>query len=143
MQRNIKVVLGFVPYSSAFLLAKRASSVLVNFSHKRAATLLLSVCLGLSFALPVTKPVFSQSVPYQIAPNPSSLSDEPARWTQEDMTIEQQYATARKELAAAYQIALTECNAFTGQVRLECIAQAKSDFERELSLLGFRLGPSR
>jgi hypothetical protein len=27
---------------------------------------------------------------------------DPARWTQEDVTTEQQYVTARKELAAAY-----------------------------------------
>jgi len=68
---------------------------------------------------------------------------DPARWTQEDVTTEQQYVTARKELAAAYQISLTECAPLVAIDKQLCLNDAKRAYEQELSLLGFRLGPAR
>jgi uncharacterized protein YpmS len=70
----------------------------------------------------------------------ASEEADPARWSQEDTTIEQQYVTARKELAAAYQISLTDCAKLTAIDRQLCVNDAKRDYEQELSLLGFRLG---
>ena len=76
---------------------------------------------------------------------PLTVADEgdPARWTQEDTTVAQQYATARKELAAAYQISLVECARLESVEKQPCLEQAKREYEQELSLLGFRLGPAR
>lgn len=78
------------------------------------------------------------------AQNSSSSNDDPARWTQEDVTLQEQYATSRKELAAAYKMAVDACNSsVASDKKAQCLADAKSDYEQELSLLGFRLGPSR
>ena len=91
--------------------------------------------LSLTAALP--------GIPSVQAQPKSPSDDDPARWSQEDTTIEQQYVTARKELAAAYQISLTECSKLVATDKQLCLNDAKREYEQELSLLAFRLGPTK
>jgi hypothetical protein len=60
---------------------------------------------------------------------------EPERWTQEDVTLEQRFDTARKETLAAHQEAMNECKEMKASARIECINQAKAQLELELAQL--------
>jgi hypothetical protein len=60
---------------------------------------------------------------------------EPERWTQEDVTLEQRFDTARKETLAAHQEALNECKEKLVTERAACISQAKAQLELELAQL--------
>lgn len=85
---------------------------------------------------------FSQNGPIPLPP-PSlkpPVSDEPARWTQEDTTPEQQYATARKEALAANQMALDECQTKSGDDKIKCEAQAKLDLVLDLARIREKFG---
>ena len=60
---------------------------------------------------------------------------EPERWTQEDVTLEQRFDTARKETLAAHQEALNECKELPVFDRADCTSQAKAQLELELAQL--------
>ena len=60
---------------------------------------------------------------------------EPERWTQEDVTLEQRFDTARKETLAAHQEALNECKELPALERADCTNQAKAQLELELAQL--------
>jgi len=60
---------------------------------------------------------------------------EPERWTQEDVTLEQRFDTARKETLAAHQEALNECKELPALERADCTSQAKAQLELELAQL--------
>jgi hypothetical protein len=60
---------------------------------------------------------------------------EPERWTQEDVTLEQRFDTARKETMAAHQEALNACKAVQPSEQAECASQAKAQLELELAQL--------
>jgi hypothetical protein len=60
---------------------------------------------------------------------------EPERWTQEDLTLEQRFDTARKETLAAHQEALNECKELPVLARADCTTQAKAQLELELAQL--------
>ena len=60
---------------------------------------------------------------------------EPERWTQEDVTLEQRFDTARKEALAAHQEALNECKELPALERADCTNQAKAQLELELAQL--------
>ena len=60
---------------------------------------------------------------------------EPERWTQEDVTLEQRFDTARKETLAAHQEALNECKELPASERAACTSQAKAQLELELAQL--------
>ena len=60
---------------------------------------------------------------------------EPERWTQEDVTLEQRFETARKETLAAHQEALNDCKELAASERADCISQAKAQLEHELAQL--------
>jgi len=78
------------------------------------------------------------------APPPIIWPDErpadPARWTEEDITPEQKYQTARKESLAAHQIAQTYCKTLPVSDQSICSAQARLEFEKELSEIKIRFG---
>ena len=60
---------------------------------------------------------------------------EPERWTQEDVTLEQQFETARKETIAAHQEAVNVCKTLYASEQAECLLQAKTELESELAKL--------
>ena len=63
---------------------------------------------------------------------------EPERWTQEDVTLEQRFDTARKETLAAHQEALNDCQTLLATERPDCSRQAKGQLELELAQLKAR-----
>jgi len=60
---------------------------------------------------------------------------EPERWTQEDVTLEQRFDTARKETLAAHQEAMNACKDLPLAERTDCTNQAKAQLELELAQL--------
>ena len=60
---------------------------------------------------------------------------EPERWTQEDVTLEQRFNTARKETLAAHQEAMNACKDLQPAERTDCASQAKALLELELAQL--------
>ncbi|MEI8400499.1 MAG: hypothetical protein WCG12_06800 [Alcaligenaceae bacterium] len=60
---------------------------------------------------------------------------EPERWTQEDVTLEQRFDTARKETLAAHQEAMNACKGMHPSEQTECASQAKAQLELELAQL--------
>jgi predicted small lipoprotein YifL len=84
----------------------------------------------------------SQTGPIPLPP-PSlkpPVSDEPARWTQEDATPEQKFATARKEALAANQMALDECKTMIGDDKAKCEAQARLDLVLDMARIREKFG---
>ena len=64
---------------------------------------------------------------------PGKETHEPERWTQEDITLEEQFSTAKKETMAAYQVALDECKGLPTAEFQTCVSQAKSEMEKEMA----------
>lgn len=60
---------------------------------------------------------------------------EPERWTQEDVTLEQRFDTARKETLGAHQEAMNACKELSQVERTDCTTQAKAQLELELAQL--------
>lgn len=60
---------------------------------------------------------------------------EPERWTQEDVTLEQRFDTARKETLAAHQEAMNACKEMPPAEQTECAKQARAQLELELAQL--------
>lgn len=91
-------------------------------------------------------------IPVPLAPPPTSAElaaeypsvqqpePEPERWTKEDLTLDEQFSTAKKEAMAAYQIALDQCKLELIELQPACIAQAKGEMETEMSLIKARFG---
>lgn len=88
--------------------------------------------------------LYAQRVLPLPAPPPIIWPDErpadPARWTEEDITPEQKYETARKESVAAHQIAQTHCKTLPVSDQSICSAQARLEFEKELADIKIRFG---
>ena len=74
---------------------------------------------------------------------PDERPVEPARWTQEDVTQEQKFDTARKESMAAQQMALDHCKTLATSDQALCTAQSKLEFEKELSDIKIKFGIMR
>lgn len=88
-------------------------------------------------------------VPVPLAPpdvQPSSqglkteATAEPERWTKEDLTLDEQYSTAKKEAQAAFHEAKNECLSGNPTVRTDCLIQAKSELDREMAAINKRFG---
>lgn len=81
------------------------------------------------------------------APPPIIWPDErpadPARWTQEDVTLEQKYETARKESVAARQIALDFCKTLASADQALCLAQTRLEYEKEMTDIKVKFGITR
>ncbi len=74
---------------------------------------------------------------------PDERPADPARWTQEDITPEQQYETARKESVAAQQIALAFCKTLPVADQAICLAQARVEYAKEMADIKVRFGITR
>jgi hypothetical protein len=85
--------------------------------------------------------VFNSSVQAQSTiplPPPPEIKwpePEPERWTQEDVTLEQRFETARKETLAAHHEAMNACKELLASEQAACTAQAKAQVELELAQL--------
>jgi len=100
------------------------------------------MALGILFS-PIA--AISQTGPIPLPPPSASAPspDEPARWSQDDATPEQKYATARKEAMAANQMALEECKSMSGEAKAKCEAQAKLDLVLDLARSREKFGISQ
>ena len=74
---------------------------------------------------------------------PDERPAEPARWTQEDVTQEQKFDTARKEAVAAQQIALDFCKSQPVSDQTLCLAQTRLAFEKEMADIKTTFGITR
>ena len=74
---------------------------------------------------------------------PDERPTEPARWTEEDITPEQKYETARKESLAAQQIAQNYCKTLPAPEQPLCLAQSRVEFEKEMAEIKARFGITR
>lgn len=61
--------------------------------------------------------------------------EEPARWTQEDVTPQQKYTTATKESAAAQQESIKHCQVLDPAERTACVALARQTYREEMALI--------
>ena len=75
------------------------------------------------------------AVPLPPPPEIQWPEPEPERWTQEDVTLEQRFETARKESVAAHHEALNACKAVHPSEQADCIQQAKAQLDLELAQL--------
>ena len=66
------------------------------------------------------------------------LMEEPARWTQEDVTEQQKYITATKESIAAQQESIKNCQILDPTQRPACIALARSTYNEEMAAIRAR-----
>ncbi len=60
---------------------------------------------------------------------------EPARWTQQDITIQQKYSTAFKEATNAQQQSIDECKALIPLQRNSCIADARMAYKQDMAAI--------
>lgn len=74
---------------------------------------------------------------------PDERPADPARWTQEDVTPEQKYETARKESVAARQIALDFCKTLPLADQSLCLAQTRLEYEKEMADIKVKFGIKR
>lgn len=74
---------------------------------------------------------------------PDERPADPARWTQEDVTQEQKFNTARNEAVAAQQIALAHCKSLPISDQALCLAQSRLEFEKEMADLKTAFGITR
>jgi hypothetical protein len=75
---------------------------------------------------------------------PGTGDSDPARWSEEDVTPEQKFKTARAEALAAHQDAQNACksDARRGSANL-CLAQARVVFDSEMNVIRQRFGDIR
>lgn len=58
---------------------------------------------------------------------------DPARWYQEDLTVEAQLRTLRKEISAALQQARTECRQRPAAERPDCLKTAQATYRADMA----------
>jgi len=110
-----------------------------SFSH------VLSFVVVASGLLSATSAFGQRAMPLPPPPPiiwPDERIPDPARWTQEDVTPEQKYNTARKESLAAHQIAQTHCKTLPVSDHAICLAQARLEFEQEMTEIKAKFGIS-
>ena len=93
---------------------------------------------GLLACLAFLNSFFAQAQSALPLPPPPEIQwpePEPERWTQEDVTLEQRFETARKESVAAHHEALNACKEVHPSEQADCIQQAKAQLDLELAQL--------
>ena len=68
-------------------------------------------------------------------PTSSYMQVEPARWTQEDVTLQQQYSTAFKEATNAQQQSIEECKTLLPNQRSVCITNVHLSYKEEMAAI--------
>ena len=88
-------------------------------------------------------------IPVPLAPPPAAGSNslspvtpapEPERWTKEDLTLDEQYSTAKKESQAAFHQAKAECQLLSASEQSACLNQAKTEMDKEMTAINKRFG---
>ena len=74
---------------------------------------------------------------------PDSVEPDPARWTQEDVTPEQKFKTARTEAVAAHQDAQNACKIMPNEDQRLCLGQARVVFDSDMQAIRQRFGDFR
>ena len=74
---------------------------------------------------------------------PDSVEPDPARWTQEDVTPEQKFKTARSEAVAAHQDAQNACKIMPNEDQRLCLGQARVVFDSDMQGIRQRFGDFR
>ena len=74
---------------------------------------------------------------------PGTADSDPARWSEEDITPEQKFKTARAEALAAHQDAQNACKSMPIEDQRICLAQARVVFESEMVAIRQRFGDFR
>lgn len=86
--------------------------------------------------VPLPPPGSAQGSSITVPPDAS----EPERWTKEDLTLDEQYSTAKKEAQAAHQLAKEECLLLSKSEQPVCLLQAKNQMEKEMAAINKRFG---
>lgn len=68
---------------------------------------------------------------------------DPPRWSQEDVTPEQKYQTARQEALAAHEIAQNQCKTLPMSDQALCLAQERLQSEQEMAQIKAKFGITR
>jgi len=104
-------------------------------------SLAIVACAGaqaqkLLIPVPLAPPPAVNSVP----PSNTLTAPEPERWTKEDLTLDEQYSTAKKEAQAAFHEAKIECQALVSLDQSLCLMQAKKQYDSEIAAIQKRFG---
>lgn len=68
------------------------------------------------------------------------MTQDPARWTQEDVTLAQKLSTARKEAVNAQQQSLDDCRSLPSARTAECRAEAHKNYQNDMADIRNRFG---
>ena len=93
--------------------------------------------------VPLAPPLATPVAPATANPLGVPLSNpvtEPERWTKEDLTLDEQYSTAKKEAQAALHEAKIECQTQASVDQMMCLSQAKNEYDREMAAINKRFG---
>ncbi len=104
------------------------------FLHGRNTITNQGLCLGLAL-LSMAGAQAQSTLPLPPPPAIHWPEPEPERWTQEDVTLEQRFETARKETLAAHQEEVNACKDLPTAQRADCLSQAKAQLTLELAQL--------
>ena len=92
----------------------------------------LSCCM-LALTLMSTQTIAQTSSSY-------TTRNDPARWTQEDVTRQQKLSTATKEAIAAQQQSIDECRKLPIAERTVCVANAHAAYRNDLAAIRLEFG---
>ncbi len=68
---------------------------------------------------------------------------EPARWTQEDVTVAQKMSTARKEAVNGQQYSLDACKELPLPQQQACVKEARMNYQKDLNAMNMRFGQTQ
>ena len=74
---------------------------------------------------------------------PDAVQSDPPRWSEEDVTPEQKFKTARAEALAAHQDAQNTCKTMPNEDQRLCLAQARVVFDADMQEIRQRFGDFR
>ena len=117
---------------------------MVRNPAKRRDSVVCAIMLG--GALSILAPLSVAQRPLPPVPAivwPDSVEPDPARWTQEDVTPEQKFKTARAEAVAAHQDAQNACKIMPNEDQRLCLGQARVVFDSDMQAIRQRFGDFR
>ena len=118
--------------------------ILKHFNLIKCLTIITAGLLVLSSAqaqkLLIPVPLAPPPAAGSISHSPVAPPPEPERWTKEDLTLDEQYSTAKKESQAAFHLAKTECQLLSAYEQSACLNQAKTEMDKEMAAINKRFG---
>jgi len=117
---------------------------LKHFKRIKRLTLLTAALLMVGSAhaqkLLIPVPLAPPPAAGSISAMPAAPMPEPERWTKEDLTLDEQYSTAKKETQAAFHEAKIECQRLSVPEQASCLAQARTQMDKEMAAINKRFG---